>query len=165
MQQAFGDAFISAAYLLGHLHGLELSELEGAPEALQMLSDDKPLSELFAKLSQMLNDLWLTEFAWHSLEVFGPLYDLIRELLALHGMVFSRHGDECSNRHERRACKDSSAQAVPHRQGQSDISISDAHFITNTAWADRRCRSGVFGNVSCEPRATFTKMGEVCGRQ
>lgn len=35
----------------------------------------------------------LTEFAWHSLDVFVPIYNLLCELMALHGMAFARHGD------------------------------------------------------------------------
>ena len=36
----------------------------------------------------------ISEFGWASIEVFAPVYDLLCELMALHGMAFSRHGDE-----------------------------------------------------------------------
>jgi len=42
----------------------------------------------------VLHELWLSEFAWRSLEVFAPIYDLLCEMMALHGMAFARHGDE-----------------------------------------------------------------------
>lgn len=94
IQQAFGDTLICAGYLLGHLHGLELSGFEEAPAARQLLLDDSPTAELMTKLERVLHELWLTEFAWPSLEVFAPLYDLLCEMMALHGMAFARHGEE-----------------------------------------------------------------------
>ena len=94
IQQAFGDALISAGYLLGHLHGMERHGLDSAPEALELLSANPAISELIERLGRRLNELWLTEFAWQSLDVFVPIYDLLCELMALHGMAFARHGDE-----------------------------------------------------------------------
>jgi hypothetical protein len=94
IQQVFGDTFICAGYLLGHLHGLELSGFGEAPAARQLLLDNSPVAELIARLERILHELWLTEFAWKSLEVFVPIYDLLCEMTALHGMAFARQGDE-----------------------------------------------------------------------
>ncbi len=94
IQQVFGDAFICAGYLLGHIHGLECRGLDEAPAARQLLSNDPQLAELMARLEGMLHELWLTEFAWQSLEVFVPIYDLLCEMMALHGMTFVRDGDD-----------------------------------------------------------------------
>jgi hypothetical protein len=94
IQQANGDTFIRAGYLLGHLHGLEMNEVQQAPAARQLLSANPPLADLTNKLGRVLHDLWLSEFAWRSLEVFAPIYDLLCEMMALHGMAFARHGDE-----------------------------------------------------------------------
>jgi hypothetical protein len=94
IQQVFGDTLICAGYLLGHLHGLELRGFEEAPAARKMLVDDPPVFELLARLERTLHELWLTEFSWQSLEVFAPIYDLLCEMMALHGMAFARHGDE-----------------------------------------------------------------------
>jgi hypothetical protein len=94
IQQVFGDTFICAGYLLGHLHGLELRGLEEAPGSRQLLFDGSPVAELIARLERILHELWLTEFAWRSLEVFAPIYDLLCEVMALHGMAFARHGDD-----------------------------------------------------------------------
>jgi hypothetical protein len=44
-----------------------------------------PWRDLIAKLERVLHELWLSEFAWHSLEVFVPIYDLLCEMMALHG--------------------------------------------------------------------------------
>ena len=85
---------ISAGYLFGHLHGMELHGLANAPEVSQLLSDNPAVSELIESLGRRLNELWLTEFAWQSLDVFVPIYDLVCDLMALHGMTFARHGDE-----------------------------------------------------------------------
>ncbi len=93
IQRVFGDAFICAGYLLGHIHGLELARLDKAPLARQLLSNDPQVSGLIHRLERMLHELWLTEFAWHSLEVFVPIYDLLCEMMALHGMTFVRDGD------------------------------------------------------------------------
>jgi hypothetical protein len=94
IQQVFGDTFICAGYLLGHLHGLELRGFDEAPAARQLLFDDSLVADLIARLERVLHELWLTEFAWQSLEVFAPIYDLLCEMMALHGMAFARHGDE-----------------------------------------------------------------------
>ena len=94
IQQVFGDTFIYAGYPLGHLHGLELRGFDVAPATRQLLSDDSPVADLIARLERVLHELWLTEFAWRSLEVFAPIYDLLCEMMALHGMAFVRHGDE-----------------------------------------------------------------------
>ena len=94
IQQAFGDTFICAGYLIGHLHGLELRIASDAPGTRQLLSENPHEGELITELGRVLNGLWLSEFAWTSLDVFAPIYDLICELMALHGMAFARHGDE-----------------------------------------------------------------------
>jgi hypothetical protein len=94
IQQVFGDTFICAGYLLGHLHGLELIGFGEAPAARQLLLDNSPVAELIARLERILHELWLTEFSWQSLEVFVPIYDLLCEMMALHGMAFARQGDE-----------------------------------------------------------------------
>lgn len=52
-----------------------------------MLSENPPVAELIARLEQVLHELWLSEAAWESLEVFAPIYDLLCELMALHGMT------------------------------------------------------------------------------
>ena len=92
--QANGDTFICAGYLLGHLHGLELHEAQQAPGARELLSANPPLAGLVAKLERVLHELWFSEFGWRTLEVFVPIYDLLCEMMALHGIVFAGHGDE-----------------------------------------------------------------------
>ena len=94
IQQVFGDAFICAGYLLGHLHGLEIHDLEAAPEAKILLLESPSEAQLFRQLARALHELWLSEFAWESIEVFAPIYDLLCEMMALRGMAFARHGDE-----------------------------------------------------------------------
>jgi hypothetical protein len=94
IQQVFGDAFICAGYLYGHLHGLELHEPQEGTAAEQFLSENASVATVIGRLGRVLNELWLSEFAWSSIDVFAPIYDLICEMMALHGMAFARHGDE-----------------------------------------------------------------------
>jgi hypothetical protein len=94
VQQAFGDAFICAGYLLGHLHGLERHGTQDAPRTSELLAKNRWIAELIGRLERQLHELWLSEFGWGSLEVFAPIYDTMCEMMALHGMAFARHGDE-----------------------------------------------------------------------
>jgi hypothetical protein len=94
IQQVFGDTFICAGYLLGHIHGMERHGIDKSLGAGQLLSESPPMADLIARLERVLKELWLSEFGWSSIEVFVPVYDLLCELMALHGMAFARHGDE-----------------------------------------------------------------------
>ena len=47
-----------------------------------------------SRLERILHDLWLKEFVWESIEVFAPIYDLISEMMALHGLVFVKSETE-----------------------------------------------------------------------
>lgn len=46
------------------------------------------------RLERVLHELWLQEFAWPSIGVFAPIYDLICERMSQCGLVFVRHDDE-----------------------------------------------------------------------
>jgi|GEM_PF-1250648 len=94
IQQVFGDVFICAGYLLGHLHGIERSLRDRGPRLDQVFQKNPLMKDLMARLEGILRELWLTEFAWGSIEVFAPVYDLICEMMAQQGMMFIRHGDE-----------------------------------------------------------------------
>lgn len=59
-----------------------------------MLSENPPVAELIAKLEQVLHELWLSEAAWGSLEVFAPIYDLLCKLMAIYGITFARNSDQ-----------------------------------------------------------------------
>ncbi len=52
------------------------------------------MEALFLRLRRVLHEMWLTEYAWTSIEVFAPIYDLICEMMALHGLAFARHQEE-----------------------------------------------------------------------
>lgn len=94
IQQLFGDVFIHAGYFLGHLDGLELDLEKHAPLASSLLRQHPQIEALIVRLRRRLHELWLGECGWQSIEVFAPLYDLIREMMALHGLAFARHRDE-----------------------------------------------------------------------
>lgn len=46
---------------------------------------------LVIRLRRVLHELWLNEYGWKSIEVFAPIYDLICEMMALHGLAFAKH--------------------------------------------------------------------------
>ena len=94
IQQIFGDVFICAGYLLGHVHGLE-SNLKDRTSHLEEVFQKHPaIEELMTKLERILHEMWLQEFMWPSIEVFAPIYDLICDLMSQSGLVFVRHKDE-----------------------------------------------------------------------
>jgi hypothetical protein len=94
IQQIFGDVFICAGYLLGHVHGLE-SNLKDRTLRLSTVFQKNPAIEtLITKLERILHELWLQEFVWASIEVFAPIYDLICDMMSQCGLVFVRHKDE-----------------------------------------------------------------------
>jgi len=94
IQQIFGDVFICAGYLLGHVHGLELRLKDRTPRIEELFRKNPLLEGLMARLERILHDLWLQEFVWASIEVFAPIYDLICEMMSQCGLVFARHEEE-----------------------------------------------------------------------
>jgi hypothetical protein len=48
---------------------------------------------LLLQLSRVMQELWLFEYEWKSIEVFARLR-LICETMALHGLAFARHEAE-----------------------------------------------------------------------
>jgi hypothetical protein len=94
LQQIFGDVFIYAGYLLGHIHGLEMNLSKHLSSQPNEVLQEPKVAMLVLRLERLLQKLWLTEFVWNSIEVFAPIYDLICEMMAQHGMIFVRHGEE-----------------------------------------------------------------------
>jgi hypothetical protein len=93
IEQLFGDVFICAGYFLGHLDGLELTLEEHAAHASTLLRQHPPIETLMIRLRRVLHELWLNEYDWKSIEVFAPIYDLIREMMTLHGLAFAMRND------------------------------------------------------------------------
>jgi hypothetical protein len=94
LQQIFGDVFIYAGYLLGHVHGLETNLSKHLSSGRDTILQQPPIADFLLRLERILRELWLTEFAWQTIEVFAPIYDLICEMMGQHGMMFVRHGEE-----------------------------------------------------------------------
>ncbi len=57
-------------------------------QASALLQQYPQMEALFTRLRRVLHEMWLTEYAWTSIEVFAPIYDLICEMMALHGLAF-----------------------------------------------------------------------------
>lgn len=85
---------IAFRYSVGHLDGLELTLETDAPQASTLLRQHLQIETLVIRLRRVLHELWLGEYGWKSIEVFAPIYDLICEMMALHGLAFARHNDE-----------------------------------------------------------------------
>jgi hypothetical protein len=94
IQQIFGDVFICAGYLLGHVHGIERNLRDRTPRLDEVFQKNLPVKDLMIRLERILHELWLREFVWDSIEVFAPIYDLICEMMGQCGMVFARHEEE-----------------------------------------------------------------------
>lgn len=94
VQQLFGDVFIHAGYFLGYLDGLELALADDAPLASELFQKHPEIHPVIVRLHRSLDELWLTEYAWQSIEVFTPVYDLICEIMALQGLAFATHEKE-----------------------------------------------------------------------
>lgn len=94
IQQIFGDVFICAGYLLGHVHGLEQHLKDRTSRLGEVFQKHPAIEDLMIKLERILHEMWLQEFVWPSIEVFAPIYDLICDLMSQSGLVFVRHEDE-----------------------------------------------------------------------
>jgi hypothetical protein len=95
IQQIFGDIFICAGYMLGHVHGLELNLKKHRTPRLDEIFEKNPaVKGLMTRLERVLHEMWLQEFVWSSIEVFAPIYDLICEMMSECGLVFVRHGQD-----------------------------------------------------------------------
>jgi hypothetical protein len=94
IQQIFGDVFICAGYLLGHAHGLERSLKDRTSRLDEVFRKNPSVEDLMNRLELILDELWSQEFAWASIEVFAPIYDLICEMMAQCGLVFAKHEEE-----------------------------------------------------------------------
>jgi hypothetical protein len=115
VQQLFGDVFIHAGYFLGHLDGLERTLEDDAPSVSELFQKYPRILPLIVRLRRVLHEMWLSEYAWQSVEVFTPIYDLICEMMALHGLAFAKHEKEwrvvlCEDDHATAATGASRAQ-------------------------------------------------------
>jgi hypothetical protein len=75
-----------AAYLLGHLYGIE-EELDSVPEARDALASS-PYKAFIQRLHEEVRDLWSRRGRWQSRDEFMPMHDLGREVLAWGGLIF-----------------------------------------------------------------------------
>ena len=94
IQQVFGDLFITAGYLFGHMAGLELKIEHDTPLVSSLFKQHRQTGSIFANLQLELNRLWLTEYGWETIEVFTPIYDSIRQMMGLCGFVFAKNDRE-----------------------------------------------------------------------
>ncbi len=94
LQQIFGDVFICACYLLGHVHGVERNLKDRTSRLDEVFQRNPQVKGLITRFERILSELWLQEYVLESIEVFAPIYDLICEMMAQCGLVFARHEEE-----------------------------------------------------------------------
>jgi hypothetical protein len=82
------------AYLLGNIHGVVQNLRDRTARLDEVFRKNPPVQDLIIRLERILHELWLQEFVWESIEVFAPIYDLICEMMAQCGLVFTRHEEE-----------------------------------------------------------------------
>jgi hypothetical protein len=92
--QLFGDLFITAGYFFGYLDGLNLNLEQHVSRARDLLRSHPPAAEVIVRLQQTLRGLWASEKSWKSVDMFAPVYDLIRELMEQQGITITRHNDQ-----------------------------------------------------------------------
>ena len=90
--QLFGDVFICAGYFLGHLDGLELDLEQHAPNAWILFVQHPEIGASVRNLQRTLNELWMNEYEWDSIEVFTPIYEIICSMMAGQGFALAKTG-------------------------------------------------------------------------
>lgn len=92
--ELFGNVFVYAGYFLGHLDGLDLAFSDSFPKLTALFQKHPKLAGLIVSLRQTLEELWLGESGWTSIEVFVPIYELILDLLSLQGLTLANDRGE-----------------------------------------------------------------------
>jgi hypothetical protein len=82
----YGGLFKYAAYLLGHLDGLQLSLDGNAPKAAELINRRKNLGRNFNKLSTCLKSMWATYESWPGFQVFDSLCEFADDVLRQGGI-------------------------------------------------------------------------------
>lgn len=67
---------------------------EHAPQTAGLLDEWPEMQDVVARLGKALHLLWLTEYAWDSIEAFAPVYDLLLEVMKLYGLSFYKNNEE-----------------------------------------------------------------------
>lgn len=80
-----------AAYLLGHLDGRQ-EDWDIVPQARDRLAESE-YAPYVDRLTTALRELWSTRESWESPNVFAPLKEISRDVLAEGGMIITRMPD------------------------------------------------------------------------
>lgn len=92
MAALFGELLKLAAYLLGHLDGLEVEMKEQAATAFGCLGEHPALQTVLDEFHQELKALWETEGAWPGFEAFYPLHECAIRLIAAYSVTLKTSG-------------------------------------------------------------------------
>lgn len=90
---AHGKVLIYAAYLLGHLAGLEQPMESAAPEAYALVMGKTYFLPLFETFHNHLRRMHEEYGHWSSVQVFDGIKDVAEELLRVAGISFERQAD------------------------------------------------------------------------
>ncbi|MGH9424804.1 MAG: hypothetical protein ACRD2L_00635, partial [Terriglobia bacterium] len=88
--ERYGSLLKYAAYLLGHLDGLEQELSAAAPRAFELLEKTAYFRPIFERLSATLRSMHKTYGHWSGKEVFDPLYQVGESLLNSAGIEIQR---------------------------------------------------------------------------
>jgi hypothetical protein len=87
MVALFGELLKLAAYLLGHLDGLEAEMKDCAETAYARLREQPALQAAVGEVHKELKTLWETEGAWPGFEAFYPLHECAARLMAAYSVT------------------------------------------------------------------------------
>lgn len=87
---AYGLLLDRASYLVGHVHGLEKTVEEMAPEFFKLVNDPAWFRPTFERYEANVRALHESYGAWGGLETFEPLKKTFESLLNTGGMFYYR---------------------------------------------------------------------------
>jgi hypothetical protein len=85
---------VYAAYLLGHIDGIDGDVAALVPKAMETLEREPYFKPFFSRLRDELRAMYVTYGEWKSLDVYEPLKQLADELLKLGGIDIQPRADE-----------------------------------------------------------------------
>lgn len=93
VSEEYRKVLVFAAYLMGHLDGLDLAFDESAPKARKAVESSSYFGAFFSRLWDDLRELHSTYGSWNGKTVFDPLRRLVHEFLKIGGIDIQTRPD------------------------------------------------------------------------